>query len=78
MNDGVDNPLGRVYTRDELAALLEAFEGQEFHVNKLGPDELGLWRPSLGRLTRAVPARAVSALAQRAGWNLYCKARKAA
>jgi SAM-dependent methyltransferase len=76
MNDGADNPLGAVYSKRELLALLSAFERHEFHVNKLGNGELGLWRPRLQRVTNRVPPRVVSALAQRVGWNLYCKARK--
>jgi SAM-dependent methyltransferase len=76
MNDGVDNPLGRVYSRAELGHLLSAFEGHTYSVNKLGRAELGLWRRDLGRIVRFVPGPAVSALAQRVGWNLYCRARK--
>jgi SAM-dependent methyltransferase len=76
MNDGVDNPLGRVYSKPELATLLAAFKGHSFHVNKLGAAELALWRPRLQRATRLAPAGVVAALAQRGGWNLYCKAHK--
>lgn len=76
MNDGIGNPLGRVYSREELRTLLAAFEGHEFLVSKLGRAELGLWRPWLERLASLVPAGAVDALARRVGWNLYCRALK--
>jgi SAM-dependent methyltransferase len=76
LNDGIDNPLGRVYSRHELRDLLKPFVEHEFLVSKLGKAELGLWSPRLQPLARAVPSRAVDALAARVGWNLYCKARK--
>ena len=77
LNDGAENPYGRVYSREELRELLGAFERHEFRVNKLAPQELALWNPVLMRVvTRVVPRRAVDALARRYGWNLYCVARK--
>jgi SAM-dependent methyltransferase len=78
-NDGRDNPYGRVYSEDELRALLGGFEGHAFRVGKLPFGEIALWwSPGERVLTRVVPRRAVDRLAGRWGWNLYCVARKPA
>jgi SAM-dependent methyltransferase len=72
MNDGPGNPLGRVYSRPEIESLLSAFERHSFRVTKLAREDLAFRSQALLPLAQAVPARALSALGRRVGWNLYC------
>jgi len=69
--DGDENPLGRVYSRGEMATLLHRFESVETSVACLEPTHFG--REWLGRL---VPAGIRDRLAPRWGWFLYARARK--
>lgn len=78
-NDGAGNPWGDVYSQDELRHLLDAFIDHRFEIHKLGAPEMALnWAPLAHVLARALPRRAVRALAARWGWNLYGMARKPA
>ena len=77
MNDGDDNPYAVAYTKDDVRELLSSFTGHEFLIQKLHPDELGLYRPKLGRaIEKLLPGRIPLALGRRFGWNLYCTAHK--
>lgn len=68
--DGVGNPKGDVYSREELAQLLRSFEDIDMSVGFLtGPMVL----PRGGRF---VPTRLLRPFAGRWGWNLYAKAHK--
>ena len=71
--DGEANPLGKVYSRPEMARLLGAFSSLEQSVACLEASHFG--RRWLGEL---VPARARERLARRWGWFLYARARKRA
>jgi ubiquinone/menaquinone biosynthesis C-methylase UbiE len=68
--DGVGNPKGDVYTRDELRALLHQFTDLELSVGMLQ----GL---PVGR-HRFPPKMLLKPFASRWGWFLYAKGRKAA
>jgi SAM-dependent methyltransferase len=66
--DGVGNPKGDVYSRDELRALLGAFADLELSVGFLQGLPVGRWR---------VPPKVVlRPFASRWGWFLYAKGRK--
>lgn len=68
--DGAANPLGRVYSRDELRSLLGRFVDVELSVGLLQPWMLP---PPLGRFA---PRRLLSRIERCFGWFLYAKARK--
>lgn len=70
--DGVGNPKGAVYSRDEMRRLLSGFEQVELSV-----DVLNGWMV-LPRGGRFLPTRLLARLAPRWGWFLYAKARKPA
>lgn len=65
--DGQANPLGDVYSRQELGRLLSAFRGLEFSVRLLEP-----WMV-LPRFSRILPRRLLNPFAGRWGWFLYAK-----
>lgn len=69
--DGVGNPKGEVYSREELAALLSGFGGLEMFTGLLTG-----WMvlPGLGRFL--LPRRLPGTLERRFGWFLYAKAVK--
>ncbi|MDP9270167.1 MAG: class I SAM-dependent methyltransferase [Chloroflexota bacterium] len=67
--DGPDNPLSKVYTRDEARTLFRAFGVVTTEVRFLN---LRLW-PGGDQLSRT---RAAKALERRIGWHLYVIARK--
>jgi SAM-dependent methyltransferase len=69
--DGVGNPKGEVYSRDEFARLLEGFGDLEFSVRLLQG-----WMIAGRRLTGWVPERWLRPLETRCGWFLYVKGRK--
>jgi SAM-dependent methyltransferase len=68
--DGAGNPRGDVYSRRELAQLLQAFEGIEMSVGFLTQGMI------LPRGARFVPQWLTRWLEPKLGWNLYGKARK--
>ncbi|MBI3270713.1 MAG: class I SAM-dependent methyltransferase [Planctomycetes bacterium] len=67
--DGEGNPLGRVYSRAQLARLLRGFVALEFSVGQLKPSDL----PRLGRF---LPDALYRWAERRWGWFLYVKARR--
>jgi 2-polyprenyl-3-methyl-5-hydroxy-6-metoxy-1,4-benzoquinol methylase len=71
--DGDENPLGRVYSRREMADLLRGFESVETQVGCLDATHFG--KEWLGRL---VPAPIRDRMATRWGWFLYARGRKPA
>jgi hypothetical protein len=66
--DGVGNPKGDVYSRDELRALLAGFEDIDLSVGFLQGLPLGP--------VRVPPKLLLRPFASRWGWFLYAKARK--
>ncbi len=68
--DGVGNPKGDVYSREELRRLLGAFENVEISAGFLHGLPLGRWR--------FPPKVLLRPFASRFGWFLYAKARKSA
>jgi SAM-dependent methyltransferase len=68
--DGDANPLGKVYSREELTRLLGAFTDLELSVGLLEGEML------IPRAGRFIPARVLRALEPRLGWFLYAKGRK--
>ena len=63
--DGPANPLGKVYTRDELQSMMQGFEGFQFFTGFLFFDK-----------ERFIPSPLRSFIAKHWGWFLYVKARK--
>ena len=63
--DGPQNPLGKVYSRTDLARILSDFEELEFRANSL----FFHWETLL-------PRPIVSYISRRWGWHLYVKAHK--
>jgi SAM-dependent methyltransferase len=70
--DGVGNPKGEVYSKDEMRALLGRFDRPELSVGVLNG-----WMV-LPRGGRFLPRRLLERMAPRWGWFLYAKARKPA
>ena len=68
--DGVGNPKGTVYSKRELAALLQGFESLDMFVGYLTGDMM------LPRGGRFIPNALLKPLAPMLGWNLYAKGRK--
>ncbi len=79
--DGLENPLGRVYSRAELARLLAGFTDLDLFAGALLPEDLlPVSVIKYGALARIRPALklALRPFARRWGWFLYAKARKRA
>lgn len=70
--DGVGNPKGAVYSKNEMRSLLRRFDRQELSVGVLNG-----WMV-LPRGGRFLPPRFLARMAPRWGWFLYAKARKPA
>ena len=68
--DGLDNPKGEVYSKDELCGLLGAFEDLELFCGVL---QGWMILPRGGSL---LPNKLLHPLAKRWGWFLYAKGRK--
>lgn len=69
--DGETNPLGRVYSRGELARLLDGFVELELSVGQFKPSDV----PLVGRF---LPPALFRWAGSRFGWFLYAKARRGA
>ncbi|HSF25403.1 MAG TPA: class I SAM-dependent methyltransferase [Blastocatellia bacterium] len=67
--DGAGNPLARVYTRDEAAAMFSRFKEIRTEVHFLNKR----WIPLVGRL---IPRSVEASLASRIGWHLWIIARR--
>ena len=65
--DGAENPLGRVYTRDEIRVVLRDFSQLEFTVGSLPGNSV----PRVGRL---IPQTLLDLASRRWGWFLYSSA----
>ena len=77
--DGLENPLGRVYSRAELAQLLAAFTNLNLFAGALLPEDmLPVSLIKYGAMARVRPALklALRPFASRWGWFLYAKATK--
>jgi ubiquinone/menaquinone biosynthesis C-methylase UbiE len=69
--DGLENPKGSVFNRQELAKMLSKFEKLAFEVGYLDTSDLTLKKLAF------LPNNLFSPLKSTLGWNLYCKATKA-
>ena len=67
--DGAGNPLARVYTRNEAAAMFSKFSDVRTEVHFLNKR----WIPLVGSL---IPRSVESGLGSRVGWHLWIIARK--
>ena len=66
--DGEGNPIGKTYTREELADLLRRFERVEIFAGVLQGNML------VPRVGRVIPAAVLRPFESRFGWFLYAKA----
>jgi ubiquinone/menaquinone biosynthesis C-methylase UbiE len=71
--DGIENPLGKVYSKAEMRGLLDGFTDIEVLAQCVEPAHFG--REWIGRL---VPARVRRGLGPYVGWFLYARAIKGA
>jgi SAM-dependent methyltransferase len=76
MNDGVDCPLARVYSKREAVRLLDRFVDHRIELNLLAWDQVFLVRPVIALAKKLLPSPNRSWLARHFGWNLYVIATK--
>ena len=79
--DGIGNPRGEVYSRDEMRALLRDFRELEMWAGLLLPEDVLPWRLVSGsgavpRAVRSIASALLKPLAPRYGWFLYGRAWK--
>jgi len=76
MNDGIDCPLVKVYSKNDVELLLSDFHSIRFVVNKLSWNEFFII-PIIGKImNRLLLNCSESFAAKRWGWNLYIIAKK--
>jgi hypothetical protein len=71
MNDGVDCPLARVYSKHEAIRVLNRFVNHRIELNQLAWDQVFLLRLVIALAERQLPSPNRSWLARHFGWNLY-------
>jgi len=79
--DGIGNPKGEVYSKDEMRALLREFRDLEMWAGLLLPEDVLPWRLVAGsgaipRIVRPVASVLLKPFASRYGWFLYGRARR--
>lgn len=72
--DGDDCPLAMVYSRREMKALFNQFEGHRFTVNQLSWRQLLMLPPLVRLANRWLPPASRCWPARTLGWNLYMQA----